>query len=99
MSTFFFVFSTCMMYTFFENLACLNDAYGDDCEYTCGHCFNNASCDTRDGTCLNGCEKGYRGSDCKQRKCFTTFYRCIKNINIPIFMYFNRSLVHVGVEL
>uniref|UniRef100_K1PLR9 Multiple epidermal growth factor-like domains 6 n=1 Tax=Magallana gigas TaxID=29159 RepID=K1PLR9_MAGGI len=47
--------------------ACLKDKYGNDCEYTCGHCYNNASCDRNDGTCSNGCEKGYRGSDCKQR--------------------------------
>lgn len=74
MSTFLFVFSTCMMYTFFENLACLNDAYGDDCEYICGLCFNNASCDRYKGTCSNGCEKSYNGSDCRQRKCFKSFY-------------------------
>nr|XP_034318098.1 uncharacterized protein LOC105317649 [Crassostrea gigas] len=48
-------------------IACLKDKYGNDCEYTCGHCYNNASCDRNDGTCSNGCEKGYRGSDCKQR--------------------------------
>lgn len=73
-SLFFFVFSACMIYTFFENLACLNDAYGDDCKYTCGQCFNNASCDRNDGTCSNGCEKSYKGSACKQRKYFKSFY-------------------------
>lgn len=59
---------------FFFNLACLKDKYGNDCEYTCGHCYNNASCDRNDGTCSNGCEKGYRGSDCKQREYFIKFH-------------------------
>lgn len=84
---FFFIFlffSICMRYTqFFFTLACSNDAYGSDCEYTCGHCFNNASCERNNGTCSNGCEKGHTGSDCKQRKCFKIFYKCVKKKPIP----------------
>lgn len=79
---FFFIFlffSICMRYThFFFTSACSNDAYGSDCEYTCGQCFNNASCERNNGTCSNGCEKGHTGSDCKQRKCFKIFYKCMK---------------------
>lgn len=81
----------------------MNDAYGSDCEYKCGHCFNNASCDTTDGTCLNGCEKGYTGSDCKQRKCFKTFYIALSDVYTcktilkhRISLIFYWSVVHVG---
>lgn len=59
---------------FYINLACSNDKYGGDCEYSCGHCYNNAYCDRTGGTCSNGCKRGYRGSDCKQRKCFYFFH-------------------------
>lgn len=67
--------SICTRYRFvLFNLACSNDKYGGDCEYSCGHCYNNAYCDRTGRTCSNGCKRGYRGSDCKQRKCFYFFH-------------------------
>lgn len=94
---FFFIFlffSICMRYThnFFFTLACSNDAYGSDCEYTCGHCFNNASCERNNGTCSNGCEKGHTGSDCKQRKCFKIFYKCMKKKHTIEFSFIKSTL-------
>lgn len=97
---FFFIFlffSICMRYThnFFFTLACSNDAYGSDCEYTCGHCFNNASCERNNGTCSNGCEKGHTGSDCKQRKCFKIFYKCVKKKTHTIEFSFIKSTLEM----
>lgn len=39
--------------------------YGPGCIETCGHCRDVNKCSNIDGTCLTGCDAGYRGNLCK----------------------------------
>nr|XP_022308884.1 cell death abnormality protein 1-like isoform X1 [Crassostrea virginica] len=46
-------------------LECANGKYGFGCENSCGRCTDFEPCYRVNGTCLNGCEKGYTGETCK----------------------------------
>lgn len=49
-------------------LACTDGMYGDNCSTPCGHCFESQQCDNVNGTCLNGCDSGYKGISCTEGK-------------------------------
>lgn len=49
-------------------IECDNRKYGDGCQRNCGNCLNRAQCDHVIGTCLQGCEAGYKGQMCDQGK-------------------------------
>ena len=44
---------------------CADKKYGPFCSKNCGFCLNTAQCHHVSGECLNGCDKGYQGLDCK----------------------------------
>ena len=46
-------------------LACSIGTYGEGCKEECGHCHNQTSCDHVNGSCLDECQPGYIGSQCK----------------------------------
>ncbi|XP_078330531.1 uncharacterized protein LOC144624546 [Crassostrea virginica] len=39
--------------------------YGEVCQDQCGHFADIINCHHVNGTCLNGCERGYMGPNCK----------------------------------
>lgn len=47
---------------------CNRGKFGANCAYECGHCLHKEKCHYVDGTCLNGCDDGYRGTQCKSSK-------------------------------
>lgn len=52
--------------------ACGKNKFGANCAETCGHCkIKDCSPDT--GECYGGCEPGYTGAQCKDRK-YRTFF-------------------------
>ena len=46
-------------------LGCENGTYGENCNNMCGHCIDGEFCDHTNGSCLNGCNPGYVGDECK----------------------------------
>lgn len=48
-------------------LACVSGKFGEDCKSICGKCLVKDDCFHTNGTCLNGCGRGYQGPLCKTR--------------------------------
>ena len=40
--------------------------YGVNCSEECGACLDNEACHHINGSCINGCDKGYHGQKCDQ---------------------------------
>lgn len=38
--------------------------YGDNCTEKCGTCFGFKQCQHINGTCIEGCDKGFHGPSC-----------------------------------
>ena len=47
-------------------LECGNNTFGKGCTGVCGHCSENEQCHHINGSCLNGCDPGFRGLKCDQ---------------------------------
>lgn len=47
---------------------CDRGSYGIECKETCGHCHDVSQCSNINGTCLTGCDAGFKGDLCKTRK-------------------------------
>lgn len=47
---------------------CDRGTYGNVCNEPCGHCRDINQCSNFNGTCLNGCDAGFKGDLCKTRK-------------------------------
>lgn len=45
---------------------CDDYRFGKNCSKQCGHCYNNSSCHHINGTCVEGCDRGYQGTKCMQ---------------------------------
>uniref|UniRef100_K1PTI8 Uncharacterized protein n=1 Tax=Magallana gigas TaxID=29159 RepID=K1PTI8_MAGGI len=45
---------------------CLGGMYGSNCRVTCGNCFESKQCHYINGTCMNGCGRGYQGVHCTE---------------------------------
>ena len=46
-------------------LVCNIGTYGEGCKEQCGHCHNTTNCNHVNGSCLDECQPGYTGSQCK----------------------------------
>lgn len=57
-------------------LECRYGYYGERCSNECGHCLNNTACHHVTGTCVNGCEPGYKAPNCTKG----IIYFFIKNL-------------------
>lgn len=44
---------------------CTQGWYGKDCKEKCGHCLDENRCFHINGTCISGCQPGYKGLLCK----------------------------------
>lgn len=44
--------------------ACDGGMYGEGCAIPCGNCLESRQCHHINGTCMNGCDNGYSGSNC-----------------------------------
>lgn len=52
-------------------LDCAPGYFGYGCKNICeGHCLNNAACNRIDGTCIDGCQDGFKGTFCNECKIF-----------------------------
>lgn len=49
-------------------LACNATWYGAGCKFQCGHCFGEDKCHHVNGSCLLGCQEGFTGDLCLNRK-------------------------------
>lgn len=58
-------------------LECSYGYYGERCSNKCGQCLNSTACHHVTGTCVNGCEPGYKAPNCTEG--ITSFY--IKQID------------------
>lgn len=38
--------------------------YGKECSISCGNCRDSEQCQHINGTCMNGCDTGYKGFKC-----------------------------------
>lgn len=47
---------------------CDKGSYGIECNGTCGHCRDVKQCSNVNGSCLTGCDAGYKGDLCKSRE-------------------------------
>lgn len=56
---------TCILYF---TKACSNGTFGHSCTEICGHCRDQNECHYVNGSCLTGCEEGYRGDLCDSSK-------------------------------
>lgn len=45
---------------------CKEGKFGQNCKHSCGHCLNNEQCNYINGTCPDGCDLGFQGSNCRQ---------------------------------
>lgn len=45
---------------------CPNGYFGRKCLETCGKCLDDRKCDNVDGTCIDGCNAGFKGDLCKR---------------------------------
>lgn len=52
----------------FMYLACDATWYGAGCKFQCGHCIGEDNCHHVNGSCLLGCQKGFTGDLCFNRK-------------------------------
>lgn len=48
------------------HLACTGGMYGSNCSVICGNCFESQQCHHINGTCMNGCSRGYQGVHCTE---------------------------------
>jgi hypothetical protein len=53
---------------------CDNRKHGQDCQYDCGKCKSMKHCHHVSGACLSGCEPGFKGEKCVERK-YTVYVR------------------------
>lgn len=56
------------MFFFCFILGCPTGFYGVDCSETCGNCRDIGQCDRNNGSCLTGCDAGYKGDLCRACK-------------------------------
>lgn len=54
------------MLSLFFFLECSINTYGLECQWICGNCRDNGPCDIKNGSCLNGCERGTQGIKCDE---------------------------------
>lgn len=50
--------------------------YGPVCSQICGACINSTQCHHINGSCLQGCDPGYRGQKCDEGLCLTYSLKC-----------------------
>lgn len=53
---------------FVINIECNRGSYGFECNETCGHCRDVNKCLIGNGSCLTGCDAGFKGDVCKTGK-------------------------------
>lgn len=51
------------------DLACPNGHFGRKCLENCGKCLADQICNNVNGTCMAGCNKGFKGNLCKKGNC------------------------------
>ena len=56
------------MFTYYFITVCDGKKYGVNCTEDCGSCLNLEQCHHVNGSCLNGCNAGYRSQDCTEGK-------------------------------
>lgn len=56
--------------------ACSGGVYGQNCSLPCGQCLDNEQCHHINGTCMNGCGKGYQGLNCTEGQHLHQFTTC-----------------------
>lgn len=61
----------------FGCVACNNKGYGEKCSTPCGNCLGLAQCHHLNGTCMDGCDPGYKDSACNVGR----------NVVIEIYLY------------
>lgn len=49
-------------------IGCPTGYYGNVCVYKCGFCATGTTCNISNGMCDNGCDVGYTGLQCLDRK-------------------------------
>lgn len=56
--------------------ACSGGVYGQNCSLPCGQCLDNEQCHHINGTCMNGCGRGYQGLNCTEGQHLLQFTTC-----------------------
>ncbi|XP_062571500.1 multiple epidermal growth factor-like domains protein 10 [Saccostrea cucullata] len=84
-------------------LFCDGGKFGLNCAQSCGFCFGNEQCHPINGSCLNGCDKGYHKDRCKkenlalykstwQDNSYSAYYWRIRSFNAVDGEFSDRSL-------
>ena len=61
---------------FLFSTECDGKTFGQDCGKECGECVNDEQCHHINGTCLNGCDRGFQGHECNEGEVFSFMARC-----------------------
>ena len=61
--------------------------FGENCTEHCGNCLNSEQCHHINGTCMNGCDRGYEGLYCTEGKSLLISH-AISNISFCLFFIF-----------
>lgn len=80
------------MHIHFCSTECNEGKFGLNCNLPCGHCLDNVDCHYIDGTCLNGCDSGYQGSNVNKvyvTICSKTFVGILYRFRIAFVYQFN----------
>ena len=59
---------------------CDEGHYGEACQDECGHCADITACHHFNGTCLNGCKRGYMEPYCKTGVVFLINKNILNNV-------------------
>ena len=72
------------MYTYFVTIiVCGDRKFGQGCMEPCGHCVAMKQCHHVNGSCLNGCDRGYQGIECTEGCTFTNLIKCSGGCTSP----------------
>lgn len=75
--------------------------YGENCGIACGNCLAKEQCHHINGTCMNGCDRGYQGSKCTEGDhCYlmlkTWFFNSKYMIYYSVMMFFYLECDELG---
>jgi hypothetical protein len=58
----------CTCFLYYYDTECNGGKYGNNCSSQCGACLDYTQCHHVNGSCLQGCDAGYKGELCKTGK-------------------------------
>lgn len=86
-------------YAIYYITECPFGTFGNNCRQECGHCLEKYHCHHINGSCLNGCLQGYRGEQCKHRKCFQSNILYLNKRLMIHIAHLNNGFLHQSISV